>query len=132
MCAADVPLELLSVAEDKMVTPFLEFLGCIMSSPRSPLRCIATVRTDFLAAIQTRAELVAWKDQAEVYSLPLMKPYRFYDVIRRPAEKVGITFESDALVDRIVKETGTRTQMSYFRERSGVCVFKQSNRCVVI
>lgn len=99
--------ELLSAVDDNTVKPFLAFLGCVLSSPRSPYRCITTVRTDFLAAIQTRAELIAWKDHADVYSLPLMKPDRFYDVIRRPAEKLGITFESDALVDQIVKDTGT-------------------------
>ncbi len=99
--------ELLSAEDDETVAPFLDFLGCVLSSRRSPLRCIATVRTDFLAAIQTRAELIAWKDHTGVYSLPLMKPDRFYDVIRHPAEKVGITFESDALVDRMVKDTGT-------------------------
>jgi hypothetical protein len=99
--------ELLSATDDETAAQFLDFLGCLMSSPRSPLRSLATVRTDFLSAIQTRAELIAWKDHADVYSLPLMKSDRFYDVIRRPAEKVGIEFESNALVDRIVKDTGT-------------------------
>ena len=99
--------ELLSAADDETVTPFLDFLGCVMSSCRSPLRCIATLRTDSLTAVQTRPELIAWKLDADIFSLSLMESVRLYDIIRRPAEKVGITFEPDTLVDRMVKNTGT-------------------------
>ncbi len=107
------PLFILDQFEEVLVStdgeptgPFLQFLGCVMSSPRSPWRCVATVRSDFLNAIQTRPELIAWKQHTDVYSLPLMNPERFYDVIRRPAEKIGITFEPETLVDQIVKDTG--------------------------
>lgn len=99
--------ELLSDEHDKDATSFLEFLGGLMSIDHSPFRCIATVRTDFLTEIQTRPELIAWKDNTNVYSLPLMKPDKFHQVVQRPAEKVEIKFESDALVGRIVKDTGT-------------------------
>jgi WD40 repeat protein len=100
--------ELMSAADDTAVRAFLGFLGCVMSSTRSPWRCIATVRTDFLPAIQTCAELTGWNDCTDNYTVALMKPERFYEVIRGPAEKVGLAFESDALVDQIVKDTGTR------------------------
>ncbi len=98
--------EVLVSTEGEPTGPFLDFLGRVMSSPRSPWRCVATVRSDFLNTIQTRPELIAWKQHTDVYSLPLMNPERFYDVIRRPAEKVGITFEPETLVDQIVKDTG--------------------------
>lgn len=107
------PLFILDQFEEVLVStdgeptgPFLQFLGCVMSSPRSPWRCVATVRSDFLNAIQTRPDLIVWKQHTDVYSLPLMNPERFYEVIRRPAEKVGITFEPETLVDQIVKDTG--------------------------
>ncbi len=99
--------ELLSTDNDNAAKQFLEFLGGIMSSPRSPCICVATVRTDFFTAIQTQPELVAWKDHADVYSLPLMKRERVFDVVRKPADKIGITFESDALVNQIVEDSGT-------------------------
>ena len=77
--------ELLMAAGDETAAGLLKFLGRVVSSPRSPWLCVATVRTDALRAVQTRAELIAWKEHAGLYSVPLMNPDRFYEVIRRPA-----------------------------------------------
>ena len=103
--------ELLSRSNDPSVQPFLQFLGQVMSSVRTPWLGIATVRTDYLTAIQTRPELLEWKDATALYSLPLMTERRFAEVIRGPAERMGIRFEPDSLVERIVHDTGTRDSL---------------------
>lgn len=99
--------ELLTAADQSSVEDFFQFLQRLMTCDRSPWRCLATVRTDFWSEIQTREDLVSWKEQIGYYSLPLMNRERFYDVIRCPAEKVGASFESDQLVDKMVRDTQT-------------------------
>ncbi len=86
------------------VESFFRFLGNVMNSAHSPWLSISTIRTDFLSELQSQPEFA---DSLDVYSLPTMTSERLYEVIRGPAEKVGISFESDALVDQIVSDTRT-------------------------
>ena len=99
--------EILVSRDDPDSVLFLRFIGCIAASPRSPLRLIATLRTDFLAEVQSRPELASWKEYTNLYSLSLMSTERFYDVVRGPADRMDVHFENDALVDRVVNDTGT-------------------------
>jgi WD40 repeat protein len=88
-------------------SPFLHFLGHVLTSETSPCRCVCTVRSDFLPAIQQHPELLKWNERTRLARLDLLKPERLYEIVRRPAEVVGVTFESDALVNRIVGEART-------------------------
>lgn len=109
---ATSPLLVLDQFEEMLVSPaeattepagrFLKFLGVLLSSPRSPWSCVATVRSDFMPAIQQRPELLTWSEYTDVFRLDALKPERLFEVVRRPAERVGIVFENDALVNRIV------------------------------
>ncbi len=97
--------ELLSREDTTDAARFLDFLSCLMAYPQSPWRCVATVRTDHLEAVQRHPALVACQAWSAQYPLYRMPTERLYDVVRLPAEKAGIEFESDALVDRIVGDT---------------------------
>jgi WD40 repeat protein len=86
---------------------FMQFLGCCLGTEESPCRAIATVRADFLAAIQEHPELIAWNERTRLFRLDLLKPDRLFDVVRRPTELVETQFESEALVNRLVAEART-------------------------
>lgn len=99
--------EVLGDPGDEAARCFLKFLSCLILFPKSPWRVIVTVRTDFLEAIQTDPDLAACRDQVAQFPVYLTRPECISDIIRRPAHKVGIQFESDGLVDRIVRDTAT-------------------------
>ena len=86
---------------------FLQFIKHCLADRSSPCRAIATVRSDFLPAIQEDPSLISWNEQTELFRLDLLKNERLFDIVRRPAELVSVRFENDALVNQIVDEANT-------------------------
>ncbi len=109
------PLIFLDQFEELLVTAdsgderkrFLHFLSLVLAAENSPCRAIATVRSDFLPAIQQHPQLIPWNEKTRLFRLDLLKRERLFDVVRRPAELVEVKFENDALVNRIVDEAQT-------------------------
>jgi hypothetical protein len=105
------PVIILDQFEELLVTDpadermrFLRFIRHAVSADDSPCRVIATVRSDFLPAIQEHPQLIPWNEQTRIFRLDLLKRERLFDVVRGPAELVDIRFENDALINRIVDE----------------------------
>lgn len=99
--------ELLATGEDQERARFLQFLQHCLAAENSPCRAIATVRSDFLPAIQQTPQLIVWNEMTRMFRLDQLKRERLFDVVRRPAEVVDVQFENDALVNRIVQEAQT-------------------------
>ncbi len=83
---------------------FLRFLRHCLLPDNSPLRVIATLRSDYFHLVQQHSELIPWCERTRVFRLDLLKQERLFDIVRRPAEMVGARFENEALVNRIVDE----------------------------
>ncbi|MCL4206174.1 MAG: AAA family ATPase [Pirellulaceae bacterium] len=84
---------------------FLQLLRQSLSAPNSPLLAIGTLRSDF-QDLYDRHALRLDPLLYESYGLRTMPRERFADVIRRPGERVEVTFE-ETLVQRMVADTST-------------------------
>lgn len=69
------------------------------------VRVLATARSDFLSRLATLPGLREEMSRALYFLLPLTAE-RIREVIVRPAQAKGVTFESEALVDKLVEQTG--------------------------
>ncbi len=69
------------------------------------VRVLATARSDFLSRLATLPGLREEMGRALYFLLPLTAE-RIREVIVRPAQAKGVTFESEALVDKLVEQTG--------------------------
>ncbi len=69
------------------------------------VRVLATARSDFLSRLATLPGLREEMGRALYFLLPLTGE-RIREVIVRPAAAKGVTFESEALVDKLVEQTG--------------------------
>lgn len=69
------------------------------------VRVLATARSDFLSRLATLPGLREEMGRALYFLLPLTAE-RIREVIVRPAQATGVTFESEALVDKLVEQTG--------------------------
>ena len=69
------------------------------------VRVLATARSDFLSRLATLPGLREEMGRALYFLLPLAAE-RIREVIVRPAQAKGVTFESEALVDKLVEQTG--------------------------
>ncbi|MFN0051949.1 MAG: TIR domain-containing protein [Planctomycetales bacterium] len=97
--------ELLVAGADPEQEQFLEFLERLLDDRRSAWLALATVRTDSLAMGRAQRLLTALNPHE--FLLPLMHESRLAEVIREPAAMCGIEFDSDALVNEMVRETQT-------------------------
>jgi formylglycine-generating enzyme required for sulfatase activity len=94
--------ELFTLVAPRYVKPFVEWLGRAARTER--LRVVATLRADFYH------RCVEWPALAELlrdgsYPLAAPGPGALHEMIARPAERAGLTFEA-GLVERILDETG--------------------------
>ncbi len=69
------------------------------------VRVLATARSDFLSRLATLPGLREEMGRALYFLLPLTAE-RIREVIVRPSQAKGVTFESEALVDKLVEQTG--------------------------
>ncbi len=85
------------------------FLACLMSAaddPSSSVRVIVSVRQDFLDRVAAlRPEIVDLLGRGTVLVSPL-GPAELRDALVKPAEMRGHCFESEALVDQILRDLG--------------------------
>jgi len=84
-----------------------EAVAALLSWTRDPapgIRVVATVRGDFLGRLATVAGIGDALPSA-LYFLRPLSPERIREAIVRPAEAVGLSFESDGLVDALVGST---------------------------
>jgi WD40 repeat protein len=95
--------ELYTLADERYRTPFIEMLVAIAGSVRT--RAILTLRADFYARCVENGTLAAL---LKTGTLPLSTagPAALYEMISKPAERAGLTFEP-GLVDRILRDTGS-------------------------
>lgn len=84
---------------------FQKFLQKLLSSRKAGLMVLATMRTDFLAPLQTRWP--ALTGMAKSFTLEPIEPEDFGDLITGPADRSKLTLEP-GLEERLVKESGGR------------------------
>jgi formylglycine-generating enzyme required for sulfatase activity len=84
---------------------FQEFLLALLRARKAGLMVLATMRTDFLAPLQTRWP--ALTGMASTYTLEPIEPEDFGELITGPANRATLTLES-GLEARLVKESGGR------------------------
>ncbi len=95
--------ELFTLVAPRYVGPFVEWLDQTARTER--LRVVATLRADFYHRCVEQAPLAALLSDG---SYPLAAPGigALHEMIDRPAERAGLTFELE-LVERILDDTGT-------------------------
>jgi formylglycine-generating enzyme required for sulfatase activity len=108
---------------------FQTFLRNLLRVPKAGLLVLATMRTDFLAPLQTRWP--ALTGMAKSLPLEPIEPEDFGDLITGPADRSKLTLEP-GLKERLVEESGGRDALPLLaftleklwraRERRGVAV----------
>jgi formylglycine-generating enzyme required for sulfatase activity len=96
--------ELVTLSEPREAAAAAEVLGWLVSASSS-VRLLTTVRGDFLgrvAALSALGDAVA----GSLYVLRPLTAERLRDAILGPARALGVSFESDALVDALAASTG--------------------------
>jgi WD40 repeat protein/energy-coupling factor transporter ATP-binding protein EcfA2 len=83
---------------------FLALLGEALDED-SPVWVVATVRSEFLSTDPRRARLAEAIDDSFV--IEPLSPGRLAEVITRPADRAGLTFEPE-VIDRILEDTAGR------------------------
>ncbi len=96
--------ELVTTSDAVAAARFVALLRAALSGDAGDLYCLATLRADYLAALQSHA---AWGQMPfREMSLGPMTPRHFAEIIMKPAEVAGIELES-GLVETMVRDTGT-------------------------
>lgn len=97
-------LEELLTADKEAAARFVSLLKLAVTCEPGQLFCLATLRSDHLAALQSHP---LWQ-QTRFLELTLgpMTPSHFAEIIARPAQVAGIELES-GLVETMVRDTGT-------------------------
>lgn len=96
--------ELFTLCESRHRAPFISMLDQAVREPR--MRIIVTLRSDFFSPCLQYARLAELLN-AGLYALPRAGTADLYQMIARPAAVVGLRFENEALVFRILEDTGT-------------------------
>lgn len=96
--------EMVTTSNEDIATQFVTLLKCALTAEQGSLFCLATLRSDYLAALQTQPQ---WRELTfRDLTLGPMKPEEFAKVISKPAKISGITLE-EGLVEKMVRDTGT-------------------------
>ncbi|WP_214361713.1 toll/interleukin-1 receptor domain-containing protein [Denitromonas iodatirespirans] len=96
--------ELVTTSEVGAAARFVELLQAALADAACDLYCLATLRSDYLAALQTHS---AWGQVPfREMSLGPMTLRHFAEIIAKPAEVAGIELEP-GLVETLVQDTGT-------------------------
>lgn len=86
------------------IQTFLEQLINTAKDPTSRLRVVATIRSEFLGKLEAYESTLNLLNSPHRYHLPPVSPRMLQDMIEKPAEATGYTFEP-RLVERILNDT---------------------------
>ncbi|WP_339746152.1 toll/interleukin-1 receptor domain-containing protein [uncultured Rubinisphaera sp.] len=120
---------------DQLSNDFLAFLKHCIIAEETPIRFIATVRSSFKSSLLSLQELTSWSSFIEYFPLNILDAKRLYDVVAKPAEKVGVSFDPVMLVNKIVAETKSADALPllsyamrefYENGRNGSCLHENS------
>lgn len=96
--------ELVTTSDEAAARRFVALLRAAMADAAGRLFCLATLRSDYLAALQVSA---LWQHTGfREISLGPLTPAHFTEIITRPAVIAGIELEP-GLVETMVQDTGT-------------------------
>ena len=96
--------ELVTISDPAAAARFVELLRAALVGEGGDLYCLATLRADYLAALQSHA---AWGQMPfREMSLGPMTSRHFAEIISKPAQVAGIELEP-GLVETMVQDTGT-------------------------
>ncbi len=96
--------ELVTTSDPAAAARFVALLRAALAGDAGDLYCLATLRADYLATLQSSA---VWAQMPfREMSLGPMTPRHFADIISKPAQVAGIELES-GLVETMVRDTGT-------------------------
>lgn len=95
--------ELITVADEAPRQAVIALLEALAAHPSA--KVIVTLRADFFSRIVALEPLARLFNEG-TYALSAPGPGALYEMITRPAERAGLTYE-DGLPDRILKDTGT-------------------------
>lgn len=96
--------ELLTTSDAAAAARFVRLLRAALADDACDLYCLATLRADYLAALQAHP---LWREMPfREMSLGPMMPRHFAEIISKPARVAGIELES-GLVETMVQDTGT-------------------------
>lgn len=87
------------------IQTFLEQLIGAAQEPTNRLRVVATVRSEFLGKLEAYKPTLNLLNSPYRYHLGPVSPRMLQDMIEKPAEATGYTFEA-GLVERILQDTG--------------------------
>lgn len=94
--------ELFTLAAARYVGPFIDWLGQVAQTER--VRVVATLRADFYHRCVEWPTLAEWLRTGS-YPLAAPGPGALHEMITRPAERAGLSFE-DGLAERLLDDTG--------------------------
>ncbi|TVO58071.1 TIR domain-containing protein [Denitromonas halophila] len=96
--------ELVTISDAAAAARFVDLLRTALVGEGGDLYCLATLRADYLSALQSHA---AWGQMPfREMSLGPMTPRHFAEIICKPAQVAGIELEP-GLVETMVQDTGT-------------------------
>lgn len=96
--------ELVTTSDGAAAARFVELLRAALATEAGDLYCLATLRADYLAALQMHA---AWGQMPfREMSLGPMTLKHFSEIISKPAQVAGLELEP-GLVETLVQDTGT-------------------------
>ena len=87
------------------IQTFLELLLGTAQDQTNRLRVIATIRSEFLGKLEAYESTLNLLNSPYRYHMGLVSPRMLQDMIEKPAEATGYTFER-GLVERILQDTG--------------------------
>ena len=108
------------------IRTFLDQLIGTAQDPTNRLRVVATIRSEFLGRLEAYESTLSLLNGPYRYHLGPVSPRMLQDMIQKPAEATGYTFEG-GLVERILQDTGQELGTLAFVEYALKQLFERRN-----